>query len=70
MRTPMLPIRRLSRRLTAMIAACAAIAFGVTAYGLSAANAAEPVKKAGWTHPRTITVITSTHPTAMGTQSW
>jgi hypothetical protein len=40
MRTPLLPIRRLSRRLTAMIAACAAIAFGVTAYGLTAASAA------------------------------
>ncbi len=40
MRIPLLPIRRLSRRVTAMIAAGAAIIFGVTAYGLTAASAA------------------------------
>jgi len=40
MRVPLLPIRRLTRRTTAVIAACSALALGLTSYGLTAASAA------------------------------
>ena len=39
MRIPLLPIRRLTRRTTAIIAACSALALGLTSYGLTAASA-------------------------------
>jgi hypothetical protein len=40
MRTILIPIRGLGRRVMAMIAACAAIIAGLTAYGLTSASAA------------------------------
>ena len=42
MRIPLLPIRRLTRRTTATIAACSALALGLTSYGLASGASAAP----------------------------